>query len=70
MKCQYLKTYNAASGTWSVNTCSARLSPYVPSLSEVTSYCATSRSQSCIHGRRVTLNQGTAAPCLSESAVA
>ncbi len=56
MKCQYLKTYNAVSGGWCVHACAARTTPYVPSLSEVNSYCNTQRSQGCIYGRR--LSQG------------
>ncbi len=52
MKCPYLKTYNAANGRWSVHACDARVSPYIPSLFEINSFCSTKRSRTCIHSRR------------------
>jgi len=41
MPCQYLSCYTSAGETWSVATCSAKGTPYIPSTLELTHYCHT-----------------------------
>ena len=47
MQCRYLYRHNPAGNKWSVASCSARNSPYVPSMSELEKFCAGGRHARC-----------------------
>lgn len=47
MKCRYLCRHTPANNKWSVASCSARNTPYVPGMSELEKFCAGSRHDRC-----------------------
>lgn len=47
MKCKHLLHYTPASNTWSVFSCTAKNTPYVPSLVELERFCQTSQHAIC-----------------------
>ena len=47
MICKHLLHYTPASNTWSVFSCSAEKTPYVPSLVELERFCQTNRHAIC-----------------------
>ncbi len=47
MTCRHLFHYASASDTWSVSTCSAKKTPYNPSLVELERFCKPGRYNNC-----------------------
>jgi len=47
MHCKHLLHYSHGTHTWSVASCSAKNSPYVPSLGEVERFCQSGRHIVC-----------------------
>ena len=47
MVCKHLYQFTPASAAWSVSSCSAQRTPYVPSLVELESFCRAGRQDVC-----------------------
>ncbi len=47
MHCKHLLHYSHGTHTWSVASCSAKNTPYVPSLGEVERFCQSGRHTVC-----------------------
>jgi len=47
MHCKHLLHYSRRTHTWSVASCSAKKTPYVPSLGELEKFCQSSKHRVC-----------------------
>jgi hypothetical protein len=47
MSCRHLRLYNLTGSAWTVASCSARATPYVPSISDLKDLCSGSGHIAC-----------------------